>query len=151
MYSHLMCPGPVGLPCINPRFCTYFPLSVLLYPTASVFLTFPVALGRILFISVVVLSVASPERVLHLHLFYLLYLFTYLTNWLQRYTRLQPASRAGSNTTRVWLFVRAVLLWLPVNSCFCCRTLRSVGLRVCCCVMHAATGTTTQIFHNVVI
>ena len=44
-----MCPGPVGLPCINPRFCTYFPLSVLLYPSASVFLTFPVALGRILF------------------------------------------------------------------------------------------------------
>ena len=30
------------------------------------------------------------------------------------------------------------------------RTLRSVGLRVCCCVMHAATGTPTQIFHNVI-
>ena len=74
-----MCPGPVGLPCINPRFCTYFPLSVLLYPTASVFLTFPGALGSILFISVV-FSVESPERALHLDLFYLFYIFTYLIN-----------------------------------------------------------------------
>ena len=52
----------------------------------------------------------------------------YTTSWLQSYTRLPPASRAGSNTTRVRWFVRAEFLWL--RSCFCYRTLRPVGLRV---------------------
>ena len=30
-----------------------------------------------------------------------------------------------------------LLLWLPISSCFCYRTLRSVGLRVCCCVIRS--------------
>ena len=80
MYSHYMYPGPVRLLRINPRSCTCFPLSVLLCPAASVFLTLAVALGRRLFISVVVLSVSSPERAIQPVLYYLFYLFTYVTN-----------------------------------------------------------------------
>ena len=48
--------------------------------------------------------------------------------------------------------ITAVASYLIVG-CFCYRTLRSVGLRVSAAVwyMHAATGFTTQVFHNVVI
>ena len=40
-----------------------------------------------------------------------------------------------------------------INSCCCCWTLRSAGLRVSAAVsyMHAATGTSTHMFHNVVV
>ena len=44
--------------------------------------------------------------------------------------------------------ITAVASYLIVG-CFCYRTLRSVGLRgLCGCVMHAATSTTTNIFHT---
>ena len=67
------------------------------------------------------------------------------TSWQQRYTRLPPAGRAGSNTTRVRLFVRAVLLLaaasylILVVSCSCYRTLRSVGVRVSLSVCYMYT------------
>ena len=53
--------------------------------------------------------------------------------------------------TRAVVCPRSICLWIP--SCFCYRTLRSVGLRISAAVwyMHAATSTITQIFHNIVI
>ena len=54
----------------------------------------------------------------------LVFLLKYLTNWLQRYRRLPSAGGAGKKNGG------AELLWLLINSCFCYRTLLSVGLRV---------------------
>ena len=64
----LYVPGVGRITRYKSRLCTYFPLSVLLYPIASVFLTFPVALGHILFISVM-LSAASPKRAIQPELY----------------------------------------------------------------------------------
>ena len=78
------------------------------------------------------------------------------TSWLQRYTRLPPASRAGrlpaeqEATPHACGSISALYYCCGFlfSGCFCYRTLRSVGLRVSAAVryMHAATGTTTQIF-----
>ena len=76
------------------------------------------------------------------------------TSWLQRYTRLPPAAEqeatlhaCGSLSALYYcsgFLFNSWLLLLPDPGIS-----RPAGL--CCCVMHAATGTTTHIFHNVVI